>query len=70
MTLKEQILSFSKFEHVDFLELYNLKNTDLESEIIEKVAYAFKKIRAEISVRIVCYRSGVTKIAQSAIGIL
>ena len=39
--MKERILSFSKFEHVDFLELYNLKNTDLESEIIEKVAYAF-----------------------------
>ena len=39
--MKERILSFSKFEHVDFLELYNLKNTDLESEIIEKVAYVF-----------------------------
>ena len=39
--MKDRILSFSKFEHVDFLELYNLKNTDLESEIIEKVAYAF-----------------------------
>ena len=39
--MKERILSFSKFEHVDFLELYNLKNTDLESEVIEKVAYAF-----------------------------
>ena len=34
--MKERILSFSKFEHVDFLELYNLKNTDLESEVIEK----------------------------------
>ena len=30
-----------KFDHFDFLELYNLKNTDLESEVIEKVAYAF-----------------------------
>ena len=39
--MKERILSFSKFEHVDFLELYNIKNTDLESEIIEKVAYVF-----------------------------
>lgn len=39
--MKERILSFSKFEHVNFLELYNLKNTDLESEVIEKVAYAF-----------------------------
>ena len=39
--MKDRILSFSKFEHVDFLELYNLKNTDLESEVIEKVANDF-----------------------------
>lgn len=39
--MKERKLAFDHFEHVDFLELYDLKNTDLESEIIEKVATNF-----------------------------
>ena len=39
--LKERKLTIAQLDHIDVLELYGLKNTDPESEIIEKVATGF-----------------------------